>query len=47
MLIDIASDVVKRKCKKSIGQMFCVENELVKKTLYKWFNKNTSHNLIE
>ena len=38
-LKDIAFDVGKRKCKKTIGQMICIKNALVKKTLFKWFNK--------
>ena len=32
-LKDIAFEVSKRKCKKTMGQMFCVECALVKKTL--------------
>ena len=41
-LKDIAFEVNKRKCKKkkqTMGQMFCVECALVKKTLLEWFNK--------
>ena len=38
-LKDIAIDVSKRKCKNTMGQMFCVESALVKKTLLQWFNK--------
>ena len=32
-LKDIAIDVSKRKCKNTMGQMFCVESAFVKKTL--------------
>ena len=38
-LKDIAFDVSKRKCKKTMGQMLCVECGLVKKTLLEWFNR--------
>ena len=33
-LKDIAIDVSKRKCRNTMGQMFCVEE----KTLLEWFN---------
>ena len=39
MLKDLAFEVAKRRCKNSIGQMFCTESALVKKTLLKWFNQ--------
>ena len=35
----MAFEVTKRRCKKSIGQMFSIECALVKKTLLKWFNQ--------
>ena len=38
-LKDIAIDVSKRKCKNTMGQMFCIECALVKKALLDWFNK--------
>ena len=38
-LKDIAFEVNKRKCKKTMGQMFCIECALVKKTLLEWFNR--------
>ena len=38
-LKDIATDVSKRKCKNTMGQMFCIKSVLVKKTLLDWFNK--------
>lgn len=39
-LKDIAFDVSeKKKCKKRMGQMFCVECALVKKALLEWFNR--------
>ena len=38
-LKDIAFDVSERKCKKTTGQMLCVECALVKKTLLEWFNR--------
>ena len=39
MLKDMAFEVSKRRCKKSIGQIFYIESALVKKTLLKWFNQ--------
>ena len=39
MLKDMASEVAKKRCKNSIGQMFSIESALVKKTLLKWFNR--------
>ena len=39
MLKDMAFEVVKRRCKNSIGQMFSIESALVKKTLLRWFNQ--------
>ena len=47
MLKDMAFDVSKRKCKNSMGQMFCIESALVKKAILKWFNKNLSSNLLK
>ena len=38
MLKDCASKVSRKQCKNSLGQMFLVENALVKKTLLKGFN---------
>ena len=38
-LKDIAIDVSKRKCKNTMGQMFCLESAFVKKTLLQQFNK--------
>ena len=38
MLKDAACEVLKRKCKSSLGQMFSIESAMVKKTLLKWFN---------
>ena len=40
-LKDIAIDVSKRKCKNTMGQMFCIELSFVKETLLGWFNKKT------
>ena len=39
MLKDMAFEVPKRRCEKTIGQMFSIESALVKKTLLKWFNQ--------
>ena len=39
MLKDMAFEVVKRRCKNSIGQMFSTESALVKETLLRWFNQ--------
>ena len=39
MLKYMALEVVKRKCKNSVGKMFLIESALVKKTLSKWFNQ--------
>ena len=38
-LKDIAIDVSKRRCKNTMGQMFCVETAFVKKALLQWLNK--------
>ena len=46
-LKDIAIDVSKRKCKNTMGQMFCIECALVKKTLLDWFNKNYRTQYLE
>ena len=47
-LKDIAFEVNKRKCKKkTMGQMFCVECALVKKTLLEWFNRNLNLNICK
>ena len=35
----IATDISKRKCKSTMGQMFCVESAFVKKAWLEWFNK--------
>ena len=37
MLKDMAFEVSKKKCKKSVGRMFSIESALVKKTLLKCF----------
>ena len=47
MLKDMAFDVSKRKCKNSMGQMFCIESALVKKTILKWFNKKFKQQFVE
>ena len=39
MLKDMAFEVVKRRCKNSIGKMFSTGSALVKKTLLRWFNR--------
>ena len=46
-LNDVAIDVSKRKCKNTMGQMFCIECALVKKTLLDWFNKNYRTQYLE
>ena len=38
MLKDCASEVSRKQCKNSLGQMFSAESALVKETLLKWFN---------
>ena len=45
-LKDIATDVSKRKCKNTMGQMFCIECTLVK-TLLDWFNKKYRMQYLE
>ena len=40
-------DVSKRKCKNSMGKMFCIESALVKKAILKWFNKKLKQQFIE
>ena len=47
MLRDMAFDVSKRKCKNTMGQIFCIENALVKKTILQWFNQRISSNLLK
>ena len=44
---DIAFDVSKRECKNTMGQMFCIETALVKKTLLAWFNKKYKSKFVE
>ena len=46
-LKDIATDVSKRKCKNTMGQMFCIKSVLVKKTLLDWFNKKYRTQYLE
>ena len=38
-LKDAAEHVSKRKCKKSLAQMFSIELYLIKHTLMSWFNR--------
>ena len=45
-LKDIVIDVSKRKCKSTMGQMFCIECALVKKNI-DWFNKNYRTQYLE
>ena len=47
MLKDMAFDVSKRKCKNTMGKMFCIESALVKKTLLKWFNIKYKNEFVE
>ena len=46
-LKDIAIDVSKRKCKNTMGQIFCLKCALVKKTLLDWFNKKYRTQYLE
>ena len=46
-LKDISIDVSKRKCKSTMGQMFCIESALVKETLLDWFNKKYRTQYLE
>ena len=46
-LKDIAFEVSKRKCKKTMGQMFCAECALVKKTLLEWFNRKPKSQYLQ
>ena len=46
-LKNIVFDVSKRKCKNSMGKMFCIESALVKKTILKWFNKKYKQQFVE
>ena len=43
----ISIDVSKRKCKSTMGQMFCIESALVKETLLDWFNKKYRTQYLE
>ena len=47
MLKDMALEVAKRKCKKSVGKMFSIKNVLVKKTILKWFNQKIRRGFIK
>ena len=44
-LEDIAIEKKKKKCKNTMGQMFCIESTLVKKALLDWFNKKYRRNI--
>ena len=46
-LKDIAIDVSKRKCKNTMGQMFCIELSFVKETLLGWSNKKIKAQNLE
>ena len=46
-LKDIAIDVSKRKCKNTMGQMFCIEAAFVKKALLAWFDKKIKSQNLE
>ena len=46
-LKNIATDVSKRTCKNMMGQIFCIETVLVKKTLLAWFNKKYKSQFVE
>ena len=46
-LKDIAIDVSKRKCKNTMGQIFCLKCALVKKTLLDLFNKKYRTQYLE
>ena len=43
----ITFEVSKRKCKNKMGQMFCIEVALVKKSLLNWFNKKYKSEFVE
>ena len=46
-LKDMAFDVSKRKCKRTMGQMFFIESALFKKILLEWFNKKFKLQCLE
>ena len=47
-LKDIAIDVSKRRRKcNTMGQMFCIDNALLKKPLLAWFNKKIKAQNLE
>ena len=46
-LKDIAIDVSNRKCKNTIGKMFCIEVAFVKKALLAWFDKKIKSQNLE
>ena len=46
-LKDIAIDVSNRKCKNTIGKMFCIEAAFVKKALLAWFDKKIKSQNLE
>ena len=47
MLKEMVFDVSKRKCKNTMGQMFCIESALVKKTLLRWFNTKYKQQFVK
>ena len=46
-LKDIANDISKRKCKSTMGQIFCVETAFVKKTLLEWLTINLNRKILK
>ena len=46
-LKDITINVSKRRCKNTMGQMFCIESAFIKKNLLAWFNKKIKSQNLE
>ena len=46
-LKDVTINVSKRRCKNTMGQMFCIESAFVKKDLLAWFNKKIKSQNLE
>ena len=46
-LKDITINVSKRRCKNTMGQMFCIGGAFIKKNLLAWFNKKIKSQNLE
>ena len=46
-LKDMPQEVIRRKCKNALGQMFSFETALIKSTLLEWLNKKIKSQHLE